>query len=280
VSAAGRVKSLKGVITAETRAPRLRRRRRASRERHGRRHRVLQFTSGSTSTPKGVEVTHANLAANARAIIVDGLKADPARDHGVSWLPLYHDMGLIGFVLSPMFHRISVTFIPTMSFVRNATMWLDVIHEKRGTITFAPNFAYALAAKAREAAPAVRSGTCRACASSAAAPSRSTRPPCARSSTSSRRAPEAAIASLPCYGMARGDARHSLPRARRRAVDDIIDRKGYENAKRAEPAHVSKLEDGSGPRFVSCGKTFPSHDVGAFDDQGRRLRDRHSASCG
>jgi len=68
------------------------------------------------------------------------------------------------------------------------------------------------------------------------------------------------------------DARHQLPRARRRAGRPTSsDRKGYETTSAAEPAHVSKLEDGSGLEFVSCrARPFPSHDVGAFDDQGRR----------
>src|SRR6185312_13602057 len=63
----------------------------------------LQFTSGSTSRPKGVMVSHANLAANARGFMLDGLRSDPAIDKGVTWLPLFHDMGLIGFVVGPLF---------------------------------------------------------------------------------------------------------------------------------------------------------------------------------
>jgi fatty-acyl-CoA synthase len=109
---------------------------------------LLQFTSGSTSAPKGVTITHAQLAANARAIIVDGLKAEGGRDIGVSWLPLYHDMGLIGFVVAPLLTRVPVVFIPTSTFVRRPTVWLKTIHEHRGTITFAPNFAFALATRA------------------------------------------------------------------------------------------------------------------------------------
>ena len=105
----------------------------------------LQFTSGSTSTPKGVMVTHKNLAANAHAIMFDGLRSDPERDKGVSWLPLYHDMGLIGFVIAPIFAEVPVVLLPTTSFVRRPSSWLDAVNRHRGTITFAPNFAYALA---------------------------------------------------------------------------------------------------------------------------------------
>ena len=107
----------------------------------------LQFTSGSTSRPKGVAVTHGNLAANSEAFMVDGLRRDVKIDRGVSWLPLFHDMGLIGFVIGPIFTEIPVTFLPTASFVRNPKIWLDSINKHRGTITFAPNFAYALVNK-------------------------------------------------------------------------------------------------------------------------------------
>lgn len=107
---------------------------------------LLQFTSGSTADPRGVRITHRALMANAHAIMVDGLGAH-STDRGVSWLPLYHDMGLIGFGLAPLLTQTPVTFIPTSRFVRNPSIWLQTISDVRGTITFAPNFAYALATK-------------------------------------------------------------------------------------------------------------------------------------
>jgi fatty-acyl-CoA synthase len=107
---------------------------------------LLQFTSGSTSEPKGVQISHRALMANAHAIMVEGLTATQS-DRGVSWLPLYHDMGLIGFGLAPLLTRTPVTFIPTARFVRNPAVWLQTLSMTRATITFAPNFAYALAAK-------------------------------------------------------------------------------------------------------------------------------------
>lgn len=106
----------------------------------------LQFTSGSTSSPKGVIVPHGALTACARSIMVDGLKADE-RDTGVSWLPLFHDMGLVGFVVAPIFTATNVVFLPTFGFIKRPTSWLDRIHRHRATISFAPNFAYALALK-------------------------------------------------------------------------------------------------------------------------------------
>ncbi len=107
----------------------------------------LQFTSGSTSKPKGVIVRHSNLVANASAFLGRaGLNRVDA-DVGVSWLPLYHDMGLIGFVLGTLICDIPVVLLPTASFARNPRLWLDAISRHRGTITFAPNFGYQLAAK-------------------------------------------------------------------------------------------------------------------------------------
>jgi fatty-acyl-CoA synthase len=108
----------------------------------------LQFTSGSTGDPRGVVVTHACLLANARAIAgPTALDVDPERDLGVTWLPLYHDMGLVGFVVASMCIGVSVVFIPTLRFLRNPALWMETLHRHRGTISFGPNFSYALVMK-------------------------------------------------------------------------------------------------------------------------------------
>src|SRR4051812_26736463 len=106
----------------------------------------LQFTSGSTSRPKGVTLTHANLMANIKCIMHDGLGASDA-DVGVSWLPLYHDMGLIGFVLAPLVKRTSVVFLPPLLFLKRPVSWLQAITRHKGSIAYGPNFAYALCVK-------------------------------------------------------------------------------------------------------------------------------------
>lgn len=106
----------------------------------------LQYTSGSTATPKGVMVTHSTLAANARAIGAWGVRFE-RRDLVVNWLPLFHDMGLIGQTLTPLFWEVPVVFIPTSRYLRRPSEWLEAMHRHRGTISFAPPFAYALATK-------------------------------------------------------------------------------------------------------------------------------------
>jgi fatty-acyl-CoA synthase len=107
----------------------------------------LQFTSGSTSRPKGVALTHGNLAANIECIMADGLRADPDTDTGVSWLPLFHDMGLIGFVLAPLVYHVPVVFLPPLLFLKRPVSWFQALSKHKGTISYAPNFAYALCVK-------------------------------------------------------------------------------------------------------------------------------------
>ncbi len=107
----------------------------------------LQFTSGSTAAPKGVMVTHGNLAANCHAIFYGGLRGDALKDKAVSWLPLYHDMGLIGLVITPTIVGVSVVYIPTLRFIKNATIWLETMSKHKATLSFGPNFSYALVTK-------------------------------------------------------------------------------------------------------------------------------------
>jgi acyl-CoA synthetase (AMP-forming)/AMP-acid ligase II len=111
----------------------------------------LQFTSGSTSRPKGVTLSHANLAANIKCIMEDGLQMVP-EDVAVSWLPLYHDMGLIGFVLAPIFYTIPVHFLPALLFLKRPITWFQAFTRVGGTVAYAPNFAYALCVKRIKAA--------------------------------------------------------------------------------------------------------------------------------
>jgi acyl-CoA synthetase (AMP-forming)/AMP-acid ligase II len=111
----------------------------------------LQFTSGSTSRPKGVTLTHANLAANIKCIMNDGLRIRP-EDVAISWLPLYHDMGLIGFVLAPLYHCVPVIYLPPLLFLKRPVTWFQAFTRHRAHIAYAPNFGYALCVKRIKAA--------------------------------------------------------------------------------------------------------------------------------
>ncbi len=117
---------------------------------------ILQYTSGSTSSPRGVPVTHANLAANLdamRAVLGDAL--DPVKASWMSWLPLYHDMGLIGFVCLPMTHGCPLVLQPPGAFALRPATWLDRMARHRVTSTGGPNFAFGLLTQLLEAgAPA------------------------------------------------------------------------------------------------------------------------------
>src|SRR3990167_9857532 len=102
----------------------------------------IQYTSGSTSDPKGVLLTHANLLANIRAY-GRTIKVTP-EDVSVSWLPLYHDMGLIGLWLGSLYHGIPLVLMTPFTFLNHPERWLWAIHYHRGTLSGAPNFAYEL----------------------------------------------------------------------------------------------------------------------------------------
>jgi len=107
---------------------------------------LLQFTSGSTADPKGVMLPHRCVVENIDAIVHSaGLGTD---DRGVSWLPLYHDMGLIGLLMTPMITGFDLVLGAPTDFLAAPADWLHWMSEYRGTVTCAPNFGYALAARA------------------------------------------------------------------------------------------------------------------------------------
>lgn len=106
----------------------------------------LQFSSGSTRFPMGVAVTHRAAMINALAIARDGIGARPG-DRAVSWLPFYHDMGLVGLLLTPMAAQVSVDYLPTVAFARRPLLWLSLISRNRGTLSYSPSFGYALCAR-------------------------------------------------------------------------------------------------------------------------------------
>ncbi|MDT5221026.1 MAG: fatty-acyl-CoA synthase [Mycobacterium sp.] len=107
---------------------------------------LLQLTSGSTGSPKAVQITHRNLVSNAEAMFV-GARVDIDIDVIVSWLPLFHDMGMTGFLTMPMFFGCELVKITPMDFLRDTLLWARLIDKYKATMTAAPNFAYTLFGK-------------------------------------------------------------------------------------------------------------------------------------
>jgi fatty-acyl-CoA synthase len=107
---------------------------------------LLQLTSGSTAEPKAVRITHRNLHANIGAM-TEVTRLDPDSDLMVSWLPLFHDMGMVGFLTIPMSLGIELVSVTPTDFLRRPLLWAELISRHRGTVTAAPNFAYAVLAR-------------------------------------------------------------------------------------------------------------------------------------
>jgi fatty-acyl-CoA synthase len=229
----------------------------------------LQFTSGSTSKPKGVMVTHGNLVANARAFLgPQGLDRNDD-DVGVSWLPLFHDMGLIGFALGTLVCDIPVVLLPTETFGRSPRIWLEKISEHRGTITYAPNFAYGLVTKRikdrdleRMDLSALRVAGC------GAEPIRAqTLLDFAERVKPAGFSPKAF---LPSYGMAEATLAITFHQLGDEMKVDRVDADAMKDAV-ARPADENTetvLE------VVSCGEGFPEHEVQVVDPDGHPLPER------
>src|SRR5882757_135000 len=115
---------------------------------------LLQLTSGSTGSPKAVQISHRNVVSNAEAMFV-GAEFDHDTDVIVSWLPCFHDMGMTGFLTVPMYFGAELVKVTPMDFLRDTLLWAKLIDKYKGTMTAAPNFAYTLFAKRlrRQATP-------------------------------------------------------------------------------------------------------------------------------
>jgi fatty-acyl-CoA synthase len=233
----------------------------------------LQFTSGSTAEPKGVVVTHANVAANQHAFAIEGLRVTPD-DSGVSWLPLYHDMGLIGFVLAPIYNLNSITFLPPLLFLKRPARWLQALSRHRGTVSFAPNFAYALCVKrVRDSDMVGLDLSAWRVAGCGAEPIRAD----SLQRFAERLAPCGfdRRALLPCYGMAESTLAVSFDELGQGVRTETVDGELLAAEGRAVPV---ALDSAGALPLVNCGKAFSGHEIGVFvpdDEQGSsRLGDR------
>jgi fatty-acyl-CoA synthase len=233
----------------------------------------LQFTSGSTSRPKGVVVTHGNLAHNCEAFMIQGL-GRRFEDRAVSWLPLFHDMGLIGFVMGPIFTDIQSWFLPTASFIRNPRVWTDTINRVRGTITWAPNFAYALIAKRLKDKDV--QGLDLSCMRITGIGAEPIQGKTLREFTEKLAPAKFDPKSfLPSYGMAEATLAISFAKHGTGFHTDVIDKKTLEKGE-AKPCKAEGEADGAPvwQELVSCGYAFDDHAFKVVDEAGKEAGER------
>ncbi|HET9995518.1 MAG TPA: AMP-binding protein [Candidatus Acidoferrum sp.] len=229
---------------------------------------LLQYTSGSTGDPKGVMLTHANLLANIRAV-GEAVELGP-EDLGVSWLPLYHDMGLIGAWLTLLHYGIPLVVMSPLAFLTRPERWLQAFHKHRGTISAAPNFAYELCVRkiADKNIQGVDLSSWRAALNGAEPVNPDTLERFAeRFATYGFRRE----AQLPVYGLAEATLAVTVPPLNRGPLIDRVERETFTAQGRAVPAASN---DASAIAFVSSGKAVPGHEVRIVDANGHEVPDR------
>jgi fatty-acyl-CoA synthase len=229
---------------------------------------LLQYTSGSTGDPKGVVLTHANLLANMRAV-AEAVQMGPA-DVGISWLPLYHDMGLIGAWLTLLLHGVPLVVLSPLAFLTRPERWLQAFSKHKGTITAAPNFAYELCVRkiSDKAMQGVDLSSWRAALNGAEPVNPET---LERFITRFSKYGFKREAMLPVYGLAEASLGVTVPPLSRGPLVDRVERDAFTKQGLAIPA---KPEDDTAIAFVSAGKPVPRHEVMIVDAHGNEAADR------
>lgn len=226
----------------------------------------VQFSSGSTRNPTGVLCTHRALMANALASTRGGLQVK-ADDRAISWLPLYHDMGLVGFLLMPLSAQMSIDLLPTGAFVRRPLLWLDLISKNGGTISYSPSFGYELCAKrgdgSREGLDLSR-WRIAGCGGDMVRPG-----PLTSFGERYATAGFKATAFVASYGMAEATLGLSMSPLDQGLIFDVVDVDRMEKDGAVTP--------GSGARaraFVRCGRIFEGHELEVRGENGEVLPER------
>jgi 1-acyl-sn-glycerol-3-phosphate acyltransferase len=229
----------------------------------------LQYTSGSTGSPKGVILTHANVLANLRAM-GQALQVNSS-DVFVSWLPLYHDMGLIGAWLGSLYYAFRMVAMSPLTFLARPQSWLWAIHRHRGTLSAAPNFAYQLCARRvddRELEGLDLSSWRLAFNGAEPVSPETLEEFGARFAQHGLRRD----ALTPVYGLAECTVGLAFPPLGRGPKIDRIDRAIFANTSRAEPVQDDGPRDVL--RFVACGHPIPGHQLRVVDTAGRETGER------
>jgi fatty-acyl-CoA synthase len=227
----------------------------------------IQYTSGSTSTPKGVLLSHKNLLANIRAF-GHAIELKPS-DATVSWLPLYHDLGLIGFWLGSLYFSMPLNAMSPLTFLNRPEQWLWAIHHHRATISGAPNFAYELCV--RRIDPASIEGLDLSSWQVALSGAEAIQPK-TLARFAEKFAPYGfkAEAFLPVYGLAESTVGVAIAPRGRKPWIDRIDRHAFEAKQQA----ITTTDD-NGLEFVACGAPLPGHEIRIVDAEMQLLAERH-----
>lgn len=226
----------------------------------------LQFTSGSTKMPRGVVITERALMCNLRGIVRNGLEVH-ASDRCASWLPFYHDMGLVGLVLSPMAAQLSVDYLATRDFAIRPLQWLKLISRNRCTVAFSQPFGLKLCAlRVRESDLKELDLSCWRAAGIGA---EMIRPDILRN-FSDKFSPAGfdERAFLPCYGLAESTLAVSFSKINHGAMSLKIDTKTLIEKKMAVRVQA---EGRKFNEFVNCGRPLPEHTVKIVDGHGEEL---------
>lgn len=228
---------------------------------------MIQYTSGSTSMPKGVLLTHYNLLSNIRAY-GKAINVSP-QDVTVSWLPLYHDMGLIGMWLGSLYFAAPLILMTPFSFLNHPEKWLWAIHDHRGTLSGAPNFAYELCVKkvGHELIEGLDLSSWRMAANGAEKVYPRTLELFAKKFAPYGFKPEAIT---PMYGLAESSVGLAIPPMNRGFIIDRVDRQKFEEDRLAEPASGE-----NDLQFVSCGVPIEGHEIRITDEEHKPLPERH-----